>query len=123
MAATRALLQPVDTGPFANIVAVGGTAIEHMFFQPRHHRALDAVLLTVRVSGRKTHIEPGLLEQFFLDANDDRKVEYRIVRRYPDPGHFLSHRNGAFRSRRSATSQYINSSSRPEACGQWFEPV
>ena len=42
---------------------------------------LRIVLLAVRVGRREAHIEPGLGEQAFLDADDDRQVEHRIVRR------------------------------------------
>ena len=94
IAAARAFLQPVDAGPFADIVAVGRTAIEHLLLQPRHDRTLDAVLLAVRIARRETNIEPGFFEQFFLDADDDRKIENRIVWSNPDEGLFLRHRNG-----------------------------
>ena len=52
------------------------------------------VLLAVRIGGREAHVEPGLGEQPFLDADDDRQVEHRIVGRNAHDGLFLGRRHG-----------------------------
>src|SRR5215813_13041268 len=80
-AATAALaaLQAIDARPFADVVGVGRTAIEKIFFQARHERRLHAVLFPVRVGGGKADIKARLGEEPLLDADDDRQVEYRIV--------------------------------------------
>ena len=47
------------------------------------------VLFAVRIGGRKADIEAGLGEKPFLDSDDDRQVEYRIVRGDLDDRSFL----------------------------------
>jgi hypothetical protein len=85
-AATAALaaLQAIDARPFADIVAVGGTAIEKILLEARHERRLRIVFFAVRIAGRKAHVEARLGEESLLDTDDDRQVEYRIVRRDAD---------------------------------------
>jgi len=79
LAGPRAALQPVDARPFADIVGIGLGRIEQRLLQPRHHRLLGAVALAIGIGRGESHIEPGLLEQPLLDADDHRQIEDRIV--------------------------------------------
>src|SRR5258707_15305151 len=81
VAAALAALQAIDARPFADIVAVGTTAIEKVLLDARHERRLHTVLFSIRVGGRKAHIKSCLREEPLLDANDHRQVEHRVVRR------------------------------------------
>jgi len=76
-----AALQAIYAGPFADVVAVGRTAIEKVLLDARHERRLRTVLFPIRVRGRKAHIKACLGEERFLDANDHWQVEHRVVRR------------------------------------------
>jgi hypothetical protein len=84
VAAATAALQPIDARPFADVVAVGGPAIEKVLLEARHQWRLDAVLFPVRIGGGKADIKTGLGEQPFLDADDHRQVEDRVVGRNAD---------------------------------------
>jgi hypothetical protein len=84
VAAALAALQAIDARPFADIVAVGGTAIEKILLEARHERRLRIVFFAVRIAGRKAHVEARLGEEALLDADDDRQVEDRVVRRDAD---------------------------------------
>src|SRR5262249_53260076 len=77
-------LQAIDARPFADVVAVGGTAIEKILLEARHERRLRIVFFAVRIAGRKAYVEARLGEESLLDADDDRQVEYRVVRRDAD---------------------------------------
>jgi hypothetical protein len=83
-AATAARSAAIDARPFADVVAVGGTAIEKILLEARHERRLRIVFFAVRIAGRKAHVEACLGEEPLLDADDDRQVEYRVVRRDAD---------------------------------------
>src|SRR5262249_37687405 len=76
-----AALQAIDAGPFADIVAIGGTAIEKVLLDARHERRLRTVLFPIRVRGRKAHIKACLGKEPFLDADDHRQAQHRVVRR------------------------------------------
>ena len=80
VAAARAALDPVDAGPFADVVAVGGAAIEQVLLQPRHDRTVGSVLLARFVRSRHLHVQPVLAEQALLDADEHGQVENGIVR-------------------------------------------
>src|SRR5262249_26068520 len=73
-------LQAIDARPFADIVAVGATAIEKVLLETRHERRPRIILFPVRIGGRKADIKACLGEELFLDADDHRQVEYRVVR-------------------------------------------
>jgi hypothetical protein len=84
--APRAALEPVDAGPFADVVAVGGAAVEQLFLEARHDGALRAVALAVGVGRGEGDVQAGRLEQAFLDPDDDRQVEYGVVGRDANDG-------------------------------------
>ena len=86
LAAARAALDPVDRRPFAHIVAVGRAALEHAFLEALENLALGRVALAILVGRRHRHVEPGLLEQPLLDADQHRQVEHRVVGGDPDDG-------------------------------------
>jgi len=84
VAAASAALQPIDARPFADVVTVRGSALEHLLFEPRHDGTFRAVVVAVGVGRGKRHVETGCIEKAFRDADDDWKIENRIVGRNPD---------------------------------------
>src|SRR5256885_10952342 len=74
-AAALASLQPVDTCPLADVIAVGRAALEQFFFQTGKNRLFRAVLLSIGVASREADIEPGSFKQPFFDRNDQRRSE------------------------------------------------
>src|SRR5262249_5196489 len=90
-------LQAIDARPFADVVAVGGTAIEKILLEARHERRLRIVFFAVRIAGRKAHVEARLGEETLLDADDHRQVEYRVVRRDADGRSILFGLHGVLR--------------------------
>ena len=93
VAGARAAFQPVDARPFADVVAVRGPGLEHLLFESRHDRTFRFVLLAIGIGGRESDVQTGRVEQALLDADDDRKIEDRVVGRNPDDRLFVNRRH------------------------------
>src|SRR5262249_25275054 len=80
VATALAALEAVDARPFADVVAVGGAAIEQVLLEPPHEGCRDRVLLlAVRMGRREADVEAGLCKKPLPDADDHRQVEHLIV--------------------------------------------
>jgi hypothetical protein len=94
IASAPAAFQPIDACPFTHVVAVGRTAVEKVLLEARHEGRLRIVPFAVGIGRGKAHIESRLGKKAFLDADDHRQIEHRVVRRDFDDGLSLTGLHG-----------------------------
>ena len=75
-----AALEAIDAGPFAHVVAVRRAAIEQILLQPRHNWTIGRILFSRLIRRGHLYVQAVFPEQAFLDADENGKVENRIVR-------------------------------------------